>query len=371
MNLARVATAGALLALTSLGCTDEPELVIVIAHPTLIQVSPTAFLGTVPCMAGEGAMQRYVATVFDVSPESDEEMGAGGAVAGPAENFALPSSGPTPCGAPIATAFVVHGRLYAAEIDGYDRDDIEPLATGARQMVDQDGEIVPPRWTTSCGREPGESVMAIYQVTREVSSCEPLEDHSPSAAEPKIAVSLDDALGDLACGTDPGQVARFEVVSTNGDTAEATCGDAATLTGVSPGAVLELQVLAYESGQTSPAWGSACSAAPLTGVTVQAECQILASEGALDIDLPQVLESIPLDCETELREVVADPGGDLPAQRVTPPGCNNTLRLSDLPPGDTTVSLSTTLSDGSTGPTLTCSGTVLPGLSVPADCTEG
>jgi hypothetical protein len=143
------------------------------------------------------------------------------------------------------------------------------------------------------------------------------------------------------------------------------------LTGVDAGAVLELEVLGYEDGQTSPGWGTLCNATPLRGVTVNATCQPLESEGALDIDLPAVLGSLDLDCEEDLQEVVADPDGDAPAQRVTPPGCNNTLRLSDLPPGKTTVTVTTTTVDGSAGPTLTCGGTVLPGLSALAECTEG
>src|SRR5687768_16785639 len=103
MKLAHAAV-GALLALAAAGCSDDPELVIVITHPTLIEVNPADFLGAVPCLQADGAMRRYVATIFDVTPPEEGAAGAGGAE-GPAENFQLPSSGPTPCTAPIATAF--------------------------------------------------------------------------------------------------------------------------------------------------------------------------------------------------------------------------------------------------------------------------
>jgi hypothetical protein len=377
MNLARAA-ACALLGLGSVACGDDPELVIVVAHPTLVQVSPAEFLGMVPCLPAEGAMQRYVATIYDVTPELSEDgaAGAGGAggapEAGPRENFALPSSGPTPCTQTTASAFVVNGRRYAAEIDGYDRTDIQPLAAGARVMLDSEtGETVEPRWTSTCGREPGESVMAVYQTTQTVSHCAKLEDDSPSDAAPTVTVSLEGALGDLECGTDPGQIARFEVLDTqSGETVEADCGDVATLTGFTSGTVLELQVLAYESGVDSPSFGTLCSAMPLTGIVLAAVCQPLIDEGALDIDLLQALDSVELTCEqASVREVIADPGDDRPVTQVVPPRCNNTLRLGDLPPGDTSISLSTTRANGESGPTLTCSGTVLPGLSTPAECT--
>jgi hypothetical protein len=364
------AAACALLALASAGCSDDPQLVIVIEHPTLIEVSPAEFLGPVPCLPAAGAMRRYVATVFDVTPATTEDGSGGAAPEGEAENFALPSSGPTPCTQPIATAFVLEGRRYAAEIEGYDRDDLQPLAPGARIMVDPDsGETVAPRWTTSCGREPGQSAMAIYQTTRRVGFCDPLVDSAPNDAPPQVLVNLEDALADLACGAEPGSVARFEVRDPlTGTSAEAACDETALLAELEAGAPLELELLAYEEGQTSPTWGTLCSAQPLAGVTVEALCQPLVTDGALDLDLPAALDSVSLACDAGLRELVADPGGDAPLLRVTPPGCQHTLRVSDLPPGDATVNVSTTLSDGSAGPTLTCGGTVLPGLTTRGDC---
>ena len=60
-----------LLALGLWGCSDDPELEIEVEHQTLIEVAPSAVLGTVPCLAGEGSMTRYVATLVDTS-DADE-----------------------------------------------------------------------------------------------------------------------------------------------------------------------------------------------------------------------------------------------------------------------------------------------------------
>ena len=66
-----------------LGCEETTVPVEGVYHPTLIQVSPDNFLGTVPCRPGAtGAMQTYVATIFDVGLDY-----------APTAPFALPSSG--------------------------------------------------------------------------------------------------------------------------------------------------------------------------------------------------------------------------------------------------------------------------------------
>jgi hypothetical protein len=105
-------------------------------------------------------------------------------------------------------------------------------------------------------------------------------------------------------------------------------------------------------------------------VEVVASCELLSSTGAVDIDLPQALAQVSLSCDDTLREVNVDAGGDAQPKRVTPPACNGLVRLSDLPAGEAAVTLETTLADGSSGPTLTCSAAVLPGLTVLAECSE-
>ena len=136
----------ALLALLA-SCTSSSTGTPTPTTPTLVAIAPDDFLGNVPCADAPGAMRRYVATIYDVTP------GIGGD-GGPTE-FALPSSGPVPCARQIAFGggFVLQGHRYVADIQGYDRTDIEPLGSGSSVMVNsKTGAVVKPRWTTSCGR---------------------------------------------------------------------------------------------------------------------------------------------------------------------------------------------------------------------------
>jgi hypothetical protein len=119
-----------------------------IVRPTLIAVAPADFLGSVPCSDEPGGMQSYVATLYDITPTAE---------AGPG-NLELPSSPPTPCSLTVTFSWLYLGHQYAAQIDGYDRSDLHPIAgadggaaDGARTMVDPNGAIVPPHWTTNCG----------------------------------------------------------------------------------------------------------------------------------------------------------------------------------------------------------------------------
>ncbi len=349
-----------LLAFGLCACSDEPQLVIVIEHPTLIEVSPSEFLGNVPCLEAEGAMRRYVATVFDVTTDED---------AGTAEDFALPSSGPTNCSQPVGFAFVVGGHRYAAEVDGYDRVDIEPLAPGSRVMIDPETALtVSPRWTTSCGREAGESAYAVRETTRDVSHCDPLVDHAPGTSEALVLVDLEPALGALECGAEPGQVDHFQVSDGGTVLASVTCGESAQLSGLSANVIHELSLLAFEAGATAPSFGTTCEVSPVSGVTVEAVCSPLESQGALDIDLPAALRALSLACDSSLRELSVVGPADLAARRVTPPACSRTLRVSELPPGAAALAITTVLADGTAGPSATCSGVVLPGLIQSATC---
>jgi hypothetical protein len=117
-------------------CGDDSSTSLTGAVPTLLSADPSTFLGSVRCGA---ELRRYVVTVYDVT------------------NGASPvSSPPTEC--TRQTSFesppLVQDDFFVAEIDGYDRDDIIPRMglEGVRQMVDATTmEIVPPRWTTTCG----------------------------------------------------------------------------------------------------------------------------------------------------------------------------------------------------------------------------
>lgn len=131
------------LALLSGACSSSTATATGIIPPTAVVVDPVEFLGAVPCASSPGALHRYVATLVDVSVHQE---------AGRTET-PLPSSLPTPCYQKLQFENVIlPGRQYAAKIDGYDRTDLHPAATGSADMLDGTGTRVSPRWTASCGR---------------------------------------------------------------------------------------------------------------------------------------------------------------------------------------------------------------------------
>lgn len=119
-------------------------------YPTLLTIDPLLFRGSIPC--GAPGLGTYVATVTDISVDAASPVA---------------SSYPTPCQSPVSfgsclpsnqctRSVVAIYHYYTAAIDGYDRDDITPAEPGQRQMVDAaTGDVVLPRWTTTCGELPG------------------------------------------------------------------------------------------------------------------------------------------------------------------------------------------------------------------------
>jgi hypothetical protein len=124
-----------------------------IVPETALAVDPSQFLGAINC----DQMRSYVATIVDMSSRFDRSVRAGTVRldAGIGE-FALPSSGPTPCFQTVLFERIVTGRQYRAEVDGYDRypGDIEPIAVGSRIMVDKatPPAYVAPLWKTTCNK---------------------------------------------------------------------------------------------------------------------------------------------------------------------------------------------------------------------------
>lgn len=139
-----VAGCAALLAFSA-GCGTSSDIITVEPHPTILEVNPRDFLGSLKCGTGEGDLQRYVATLTDVTRSGEAEASL---------NFELPSSAPARCQQGVAFGLVVPGHYYTARIDGYDRSDLVPLAAGVPILVDPSTrEPVAPRWSTSCGTD--------------------------------------------------------------------------------------------------------------------------------------------------------------------------------------------------------------------------
>jgi hypothetical protein len=265
--------------LLALGCSSTPASTGV-TTPTLVAVDPADFAGDVPCTDAPGAMRSYVVTLFDLGTRDEPTDAlplASSVVRDPDGQFRA-----TACEQTAAFAFVVAGHRYDAEVDAYDRNDLQAVGAGSRHLVDPTtGEYVPPRWTTTCGRKtdgsPAEGpVTAELYLTRFVRGCEPLTSSGP-ATPTGISVSIDAALGKLSCGTDADQVASFSVTMTSSaDPAlSADCGKSVEFTGLDPYKSYSFDVLAFESGSTTPRWSTSCYRTALSGAVVPAACDPL------------------------------------------------------------------------------------------------
>jgi hypothetical protein len=173
------------------GCLDTANSATSgIVVPTLLTVEPSLFLGDVGC--GERGLARYVVTLTDVTSGASQ--------------LPIPSSSLTGC--TTSTSFgtpadlgdagirsVQQGHLYTAEIDGYDRADLNQ-APGAREVTDSTGVVVPPRWTTTCGvaaPQPDASIADDAEAQSDASSptSTPVEAQAPSsAANPLLSPTL-------------------------------------------------------------------------------------------------------------------------------------------------------------------------------------
>jgi hypothetical protein len=250
-------------------CFSERSTPSAPLQPTLVAVDPEDFLGDVACLEAPGAMRRYVATIVDVTPASADAEAIG--------EFMLPSTVPVSCLQRAGSALVVLDRTYAAEVDGYDRIDIVPLAPGSRTMVDAaTGQYVRPRWTTSCGRDPGEAVTARPRVTRLVRGCDPLSDAAPTDIT-AVSVGVDPTVVGLSCGSDAGQLGRVTVENLHtGETLTADCGGRVEFHDLEAGRLYQFEVFAYESGRSTPSYAADCHATAVHGTIVPASCDPLA-----------------------------------------------------------------------------------------------
>jgi hypothetical protein len=379
LGLLAVMSLGSLLA----GCSEDPVPTQSIAHPTLVEVSPGDFLGSVRCIDAPGGMRRYVATVYDVdafpSPDAGSNEPDGGSSDCPVFDesvFALPSSTvkrgddrvtAIPCTQNVGFSRIIDGHRYYAAVDGYDRDDLVALAPGSRILYDPVTlERVEPRWTTTCSK--CAPVKGLPYLVRRIGSCDALEDSAPEA-EALVEVNIDEALGDLRCVSDGGTVERYEVTPPDGAALGASCGEAVTLRGLEvSGATVTLPLRAFEAGQTEPTWGSTCLAEVIAGVTTSASCLSLDDKGVLEVDPGEALAALGLECSPsaflELDVVVS---GEEP-KIVTPSNCDRPVQFGNLPPGVATARASARLTDGSRSAEALCSGTIAPGETSRADC---
>jgi hypothetical protein len=392
MRLASLVAGAGLIAFG--GCSSTAAEVVAVTHPTMIEVSPEDFLGDVPCSSSDGGLKRYVATLFDINQTGGGFGGAGGdAAAGASDEgdaggaapaqFQLPSSLPTPCLAAVGFGFVVAARHYRVEIDGYDSEDLAPRAIGARQMVSpppsDDEPVTPllaPRWTARCER-----AIAVDSTIVRADHCTPFSagagaGASASSMTGALRIGLGPLLGDLQCGSKPGEVEQLNVsvVVGAGDTrmqSVACSPKAEALFSKLPARRHVSVYVAAESANadpTRPLAGARCDGNVLPDAAVDAQCSQLSQVGTLRVDLPGALGLLALSCTaTDVSNVVVEPQlpGEKP-QSLLPPAC---LQPFDhgFPAGPAVVLVSASKGSEQLG-ALTCHAEVAPGTLVTATC---
>lgn len=288
-----------LSALVVIACSKDDEEDGFVVQATVIQVSPEAFLGRVPCGA-TGGMQRYQATLVDVTGRSDAA-------------FELPYSKVEPCTSALNFEYVREGHHYIARVVGFDRSDISAQNPGSSIVVDKEGKSVTPRWTTTCwgrdgedppeislggasseedevplGGESGFGAVANLHTIVVVRGCETLTD-SEGGGTTAVSFDWNGALANHSCGSQAGEVDRFVVRLTDGalgggggaggssnQEQSGACDEELTVGDLPADEYLDFEAFAYEAGKDTPTWVTSCEALTIEGVVVTARCGLLA-----------------------------------------------------------------------------------------------
>jgi hypothetical protein len=369
---------------------------------TAVYIEPADFRGGVVCGDTEGAMQSYVATLYDVSSNDPENI------------VTVASTPPLPCGAPAIFSQVIPGHFYIAALDAY-REPACPFGrydpagclvpaggwgSGVRtQLLSAGGGVPPasaytsPAWTTRCGRlasaeEPGEGegqggeagaggeaggageggqgspfyqydpkgpTEAVYRTSARMGGCEPL----PAPTGPgRVLIRAEALRGNLSCGKEAGKIARFEVTGGGEAPRLVDCGAEVRFEDLPPGQSFEAQVFAFEQGSSGPRWGGRCTARTFAGQTSAARCDPLSERGSL-----RLLGAALCEGAATYRATVV--GLLRPAVIAT---CPADLVLPDLPPGLLDVAVERRDSAGTLLGGALCGGKVQPGQQTAAAC---
>ncbi|HKY38294.1 MAG TPA: hypothetical protein VJN18_20265 [Polyangiaceae bacterium] len=361
------------------GCSNDSVSVAGVTHPTLIEVAPVEFLGSLGCSEQPSSVQRYVATLFDVTeqsaggagsdyePEVDEDgiPQCGG--------FQLPSSEPTSCLTSVGFGYVVHGRRYCAEVDAYDTDQLVPRGTGTRQMVvgapGDDGLAQAPlaerRWHTYC-----QGATATAATIVRGRGCLPLFPQFAREAPAGVVVDTQALLGDVACGSDPQHVDSLDLTLTYPGLADGIhrtpdCGSKAVYEDLPAGTSVSIYVAAFNGSDQIA--GAVCHARTVAGTNVVADCTPLSQEGTLRVDLEAALEALGgFDCdERSVSDVRVTVGGMLRGS-FPPPDCLEPFDYGFRPNETASVIVSAYHADGELS--TICEGVVQPARVVVATC---
>ncbi|MCA9633709.1 MAG: hypothetical protein KC766_38925, partial [Myxococcales bacterium] len=236
--------------LTAAGCFDTGSSVAGKSAPTLVGVDPADFLGDLPCVDAEGAPRTYVVTLHGEDPEAD---------ASTPQAFDHPSSPPASCSRIVTFGYVIPGNRYTAEIDVYETDQLTPLASGSRVMLDANGNRVSKSWSTQCGVEHdgngARPAISVSYRTVYVKPCDALTDLRTTKPSTGIDVDLVALRGEKTCSSgeqpDAGDppINGYQVkLLPQGEVKSASCdGDIAPYLDLTPGSRYDLGVVALAS----------------------------------------------------------------------------------------------------------------------------
>jgi hypothetical protein len=196
-----------LAALGSFACGESRLIDDFTEQATRLRITPEIFRGSVPCTneATAGALQTY-AVRFQQVRESPLVPDAG---------LFDALSPAVPCQRSVVLD-AVPGRLYAIQVYGFDR-----ALSGTELPLEE------ARWTAECGRGepdgPLAPTRAIYGAMVPITGCSTFSGESGSNGT-RLVVDQPSALGNLRCGSQPGQVLRLEGLL-DGLRVSARCGE--------------------------------------------------------------------------------------------------------------------------------------------------
>ncbi|HET9959291.1 MAG TPA: hypothetical protein VFQ61_32600 [Polyangiaceae bacterium] len=332
----------------ALACGSSSGATTTEPHPTIVEVGPSAFDGALACSAaGVGTLRSYVATLKDETASR------------PGSSFYLPSSSATPCQRAVAFGAISPLHRYSVELDGYDRDGLEPFAPGLRAQRDPEtNELVTPRWKATC-----EAVQAEYQLTVPVLLCSAWSNGGSTdpGAEARVSLEVAQVLG-AECEASTPRVDRVEVRSEGEVLAEGACGETLTLTFSDPSdSVHELELLAYAPSAEQPLLGGVCEVRTAPGTTLPATCAPLSDVGGIHVQVSALLQALQVRCEDLGRLVVSL---DATESKLTfdSHSCNGNAAFMAVEPGTHVLDVEAWARDSTQIGQTQCTADVEPGL---------
>lgn len=337
-------------------CATDASSTSLGLSPTEITVRPADFMVGASCSPSPGGMRSYVVSLYAFDDASDTTA------------FPLPSSRPTPCSMTFGMReFVVAGKRYVAEIDGYEEDasSLTPVggaSGGNRAMVDAEGNVVSPRWSSRCGEAAASATVALENASTPVENCTPLVDSR--ASETRVRLAAADIAGAEACTE--GALLDLRMLSGMLELPSQLACDAEPLDLLAtPGSLARFYArLALPDDSIA---GTECEVLSVNGQTVSPVCGTLSTTGSVTLDPTTGAGSsessaCPLGEFFEVRS-----GGDLvSAMRLA---CGTRVFIGPLEPGLIQLKVSTFAPDGTaTAGGATCMAEVEPGRTVDAAC---